>query len=183
MRSLYHSLKAVADWTDRVAQKVLIGLSLAMLITILVQIFYRFVLTKFVGFSLSYTEELSRYLMIWMAYLGIAVGLTEGLHVAFDSILNCLAPRGRQVLYVITRVLMICFIYILITEGWFFIRIIWNNRSPAMQIPMWWAYLAVLVGASLTMLRLIVQTLAVVLDMEDLKTKERGGGFRCNSSS
>lgn len=170
MQQVYRILKNIADWSDRVAEKVLIFLMGAMFVTVLVQIFYRYIFVYFIGISLPYTEELARYLTIWIAYLGIAVGLKEGIHVSFDLLYDKLSSKGKRLLYIVERIMMLYFILVVLIVGWSLLGRISNNVSTAMRIPMVWAYSAPWIGSWLILLRLLVQLLGVIFGFEEQKT-------------
>ena len=58
------------------------GLMFSMMLLICAQVFYRYVLTA----PLPWSEELGRYIFIWMSFLGIAAAYYKGRHMAFDLI-------------------------------------------------------------------------------------------------
>lgn len=169
MKQVYRVLKGTADWTDRVTEKIMIFFMGAMLFTVLIQVFYRYIITRFIHYPLAYTEELARYLTIWIAYLGIAVGLKEGIHVSFDLIYNKLSPKSQCQLYILGRITMLYFISIILIAGWSLLGRISSNVSPAMRIPIVWVYSAPWVGGCLIALRLMVQLLGVILGFDKPK--------------
>jgi len=169
MQQVYRILKNIADWSDRVVEKVIVFFMGAMFITVLVQIFYRYIFVHFFKISLPYTEELARYLTIWIAYLGVAVGLKEGIHVSLDIIYNKLPFKGKRLLYIIERMLMLFFVLVLLIAGWDLLERISSNRSTAMRIPMVWAYSAPWIGSWLILLRILVQLLEAMFCFEEHK--------------
>ena len=170
MQQVYRILKSIADWSDRVVEKVLIFFMGAMFITVLVQIFYRYIIVYFLRISLPYTEELARYLTIWIAYLGVAVGLKEGIHVSLDLMYNKLPFKGKRLLYIIERMMMLFFVLVVLIVGWDLLERISSNRSTAMGIPMVWAYSAPWIGSWLILLRVLVQLLGAMFGFEEQKT-------------
>jgi len=167
MQQVYRILKNFADWSDHVVEKILIFLMGAMFITVLVQIFYRYIFVHFFKVSLPYTEELARYLTIWIAYLGVAVGLKEGIHVSFDLLYNKLSSKGKRLLYIIERILMLYFVLVVLIVGWELLGCISNNVSAAMRIPMVWVYSAPWIGSWLILFRLLVQLLGAIFGFEE----------------
>ena len=169
MQKVYKVLKKVANWTDWVAEKILIFLMGVMLLSVLVQIFYRYIFSHFIHYSLPYTEELARYVSIWIVYLGIAVGLKEGIHISFDLLYKKLSPKGQRQLYVLGRIMMLYFISVILIVGWNLLDRISSNISSAMRIPMVWAYSAPWIGSWLVLLRLLVQLLDAIFGFEGQK--------------
>ena len=170
MEKTYRALKTLADFTDRVVEKIMIFLMIAMFITVLAQIFHRYIIVQFIRFSFPYTDELARYLTVWIAYLGIAVGLKEGIHASFNLIFSKLSSKSQRLLYIIERILMLYFIIVIIIFGWIFLGRIYSNVSPAMQIPMVWAYSAPWIGSWLILFRLLVQLLGAIFGFDKPKT-------------
>jgi len=172
MEQLYNILKSIADWTDRISEKILIFLMGTMLITVLVQIFYRYIIVHFIHYSLPYTAELARYLTIWITYLGVAICLKEGIHASLDFLYNKLMSKGYSRLllftYIFNRIIMLYFIIVILIAGWSLLGRLSSNRSAAMQIPMVWVYGAPWVGSCLVALRLVVQIIGCYFGFEKL---------------
>ena len=99
--------------------------------------------------SLVWSEELARYLFIWLIFLGAAIGVRERNHIAFDLFGSSLGPRGGQALEWLVRVATLAFAASLIVPGWRFVVVGMSNASPALEIPMGWVYLAPVVGGLL----------------------------------
>ena len=72
-----------------VTRPIVMALMGLMTVNVLLGVFFRYV----VGDALTWTEESSRYLMIWMGFLATALALREGGHVAMDLLLSRL-PRA-----------------------------------------------------------------------------------------
>ena len=166
---IYRFLKRIADLLDRYSEKLLIILMISMFITVLIQIFYRYIVIRFTRISLPYTEELARYLLIWISYLGVAVGLNEGIHVSFDLLYDKLNISGKRFLYIVERLLMLFFILTILIAGRDLLVRLSSNVSPAMRIPIIWAYAAPWIGSWLIMVRLIVQLWGSIFYCDEYK--------------
>ena len=167
MEKTYRALKAMADFTDRVAEKIMIYLMIAMFITVLTQVIHRYIIIKIIRFSLPYTDELARYLLVWIAYLGIALGLKEGSHASFNLMFDKLSFKGQRLLYIIERIMMLYFILVMLVFGWDLLVRISANESPSMRIPMVWVYSAPWLGSWLILFRLLVQLLGTIFGLEE----------------
>jgi len=170
MKELLRVLRSIVGWLDRIVEKLLIFLIFSMFITVLVQIFYRYIFSRFLNISLPYTEELARYITIWIVYLGIAIGLEEGLHVSLDLIYDKLSFNNKRLLYIVQRIMMIFFILTVLIFGWELLGRITTNKSASMRIPMTWAYSAPWIGAWLTILRLLVQLFDTLFTFDEEQT-------------
>ena len=68
-----------------------VGLFFAMTVTVLIQVFFRFVLQS----PLRWTEELARYLMIWLVLLASSIAMRNRAHLQVDVLTSAL-PRGPK---------------------------------------------------------------------------------------
>jgi len=83
-------MRLLNRWVDAAAA----GLFAATLVLVNVQILCRFVL----AIGVPWTEEVSRLIFIWLAYLGAAIGAREGTLIVIDTLPMLLGPRVQRVL-------------------------------------------------------------------------------------
>lgn len=108
-------------------------------------------------YSLPWSEEMSRYIMVWMAYIGASVGIKRNAHLGVEALINTL-PQKIQKAAVYVRVAIILVFNILIIYYSYQIishQIKIQQTSPALFIPIWIAYFAVPFGMFLMAVRLI----------------------------
>lgn len=101
--------------------------------------------------SLVWAEELSRYLMIWLTFLGIGPVLRFGGHVAVDSLLVSLSDAQQRIARLIVAVLVVAFCLYLIYAGWAYVGRSWRQSTPVLDIPFAFVALAAPVGFALTL--------------------------------
>lgn len=109
------------------------------------------------GFNAGITvsEELSRWLFVWMTFLGAVVGLHRRAHLGTDMLLVALKPAGQKVCFVLAHLLML-FICVLMVQGaWAQTVINLGTTSAAMQVPVAWLYASGLVFSVLAALVLL----------------------------
>ena len=132
--------------------------AVAMLVIIMVALVGFQVLSRYVfHFSLSYTEEVVRYLFVWATFLGIAGAVRDGRHLSISS-----APgRGSGFLRSVVRFLAgagaLVFSAALLVSGAkiVFLQASTGQKTAALGFPMWLVGLAVPVGAALLILRVV----------------------------
>jgi TRAP-type C4-dicarboxylate transport system permease small subunit len=117
------------------------------LLAMVAQVVSRYV----IGSSLIWAEELARYALIWSAMVGAAVAYRRLAHVGMSALLELLPDRPQRLAARLIHLLVLSFVLVVAYEGWFlalrnFAR---DQLSPALQVPIAWAYLAVPVGAFL----------------------------------
>lgn len=155
----------------------LIGALLAVIsVVVLTQVVVRFVLTSLgINISAPWTEELARYLLVWLIFLGAAVGCRRMQLISLDFVVKWLpAPLGKAARY---AAFALCFwIFVLMIQyGTQFVVIIGRSElSPVMQISKEWVYWAMPVGAALMMVNTLAFLVEIILDGKDIRY---AGGF------
>ncbi len=113
------------------------------------------VITRYVfNFSIIWAEEVSQYLMIWIAYLGAGLALRQGRHVAIEMFQDRVrAPLGRALRAAIAGMILV-FLAVLAVLGFQFVAFAWVQETPVLNISLGIPYLAVPIGAMLFVLHL-----------------------------
>lgn len=112
-----------------------------------------------------WSEELTRYLMIWGAFIGSAVAVRLEGHVA-ASFLAAKGGRNLQrFLKSLTRTVLVLFLAVLIYYGFALSLRVSGQLSPALQISMMWPYLSIPVGCCLMLIEIVA---AMLLDNSNL---------------
>ena len=144
----------VLKFLDENLEKMLCVVFLALMsIIIVLQVFFRYVLNN----SLSWSEELARYLIIWMIYIGISYGVKLDKHICVDAVYTFM-PKGIKRGYaIVAYILFLIFAVAIIYYGILVVgmQITSGQVSPAMGLPMQYVYAAPVVGMVLTVIRLI----------------------------
>jgi TRAP-type C4-dicarboxylate transport system permease small subunit len=141
----------------------LLGLLLAVIsVVVLLQVGVRFVLTAMgVNIAAPWTEELARYLLVWMIFLGAGVGCRRMQLIALTFVIGWLPPWLGRAARLLALALCLWLFGILLIYGWQFMQVIGRSEmSPVMQIGKAWVYWAMPVGAAL----MIVNTLAFIAE-------------------
>lgn len=124
-----------------------------MVVILFAQVFAR----VFFSSSIVWSEEVARYLFIWLVFLGLGAVTLRGAHIVVDVLLLRLPVKGRkiatQTIYAV--VFMINVVVIIATVRMIEVVLSLNQTSPAANIPMGLVYLAVPVGVTIASLRLI----------------------------
>lgn len=127
---------------DKVLAKLLIIIMSIMVINVLWQVFSRYV----IGAPSSFTDELARYLMIWIGILGAAYVSGRNRHVAIDVLPSRLSAKTQKKLSLIVRILIILFcLFALVIGGsrLVYITYVLDQYSPALQVPLALVYMVI----------------------------------------
>ncbi len=125
---------------DKILANALVVIMAVMVLNVLWQVFSRFLL----GSPSSFTDELARYLLIWIGILGAAYVSGQNLHVAIDVLPKRFSQRTQYRLRLIVDWLIILFsLGALVIGGSRLVYIVYvlDQHSPALQVPLALVYL------------------------------------------
>jgi TRAP-type C4-dicarboxylate transport system permease small subunit len=105
--------------------------------------------------SLLWAEEASRYLMIWLTFVGSGLVLRYGGHVGIDTLQDAL-PRYATAIRAAIFVLLLAFFALMIVVGLRYAAFAWSQTTPVLQIPIGAVYLAMPVGFGLMIAHLLL---------------------------
>lgn len=122
-------------------------------ILVTVQVFMRYVMQN----SLSWSEELARYCMVWMVYIGVAYAAKHSLHIRVDAINMILSERAKKIVNLIAHFIFLafCLITVYLGTGAFLRMLRFVQYTPGLRIPMAYVYIGVPLGFALTAIRLM----------------------------
>jgi len=131
---------------------VLITLVVVMTVVVFLQVIYRYLLAQ----PLHWSEELARYLFVWISILGAALSVQRRGHFGMDFFFKMLPDKGRRYLIFLIYLLMGVVVLVILVQGIFLVQKTAAQQSPAMEISMGWAYASLPAGAALMALHLLV---------------------------
>jgi C4-dicarboxylate transporter DctQ subunit len=130
----------------------LIILSASVILTIVtIEVGLRYIF----GHSLIFTEELSRYLMVWIVFLGGAIAIRDGSHIKINVFVIRLNTKIRQILQTVAHALTLAFLVVITIEG---IRILPRQLYQmciTIDISLFYFYLAIPTGSILMIIFLL----------------------------
>ena len=135
---------------DKVLSWVLIVLMAVITINVLWQVFSRFILQN----PSSFTEELARYMLIWIGILGAAYVAGQKLHLAIDLLSTKLQGKSKSFLEIFIQLSIFIFSFFVMVVGG--VRLVYitlelNQISAALQIPLGYVYLVLPISGALMM--------------------------------
>ena len=117
----------------------LLALAVGILIfPVSMQIFSRY--TELIP-SYIWTEEMARFLFVWMIMIGAMLGIHEGRHFEVD-VWPRLSPRPQAVLRLVSNFAVLVFALVFVWAGWYFTRFAWNRISELAELPLWLIHMA-----------------------------------------
>lgn len=153
---------------DKLEEYLLCG---SLVVTTLI-VFLQVIMRKLFNNSLTWSEELTRYIFIWQIWLGVSIAQRNKQHIKVE-LLTSLVKNKKVIAFVdiLATIILIAFNIFLVVYGSELVSqmITRGNLSGAMRLPMWIVYLAVPVSAFMLTLRLIAQ---IVEDIKKAVGKE-----------
>jgi len=150
---------------DKVQAATVVAALSAMIVVVGLQVFFRFVVKG----SLPWSEELARYLMVWTVFIGASLGAKEGAHIGVEAFVRLLPKTVYRFACLLAGIISIIFCIVIAVLSFKVVQGIFNagQLSPAMEIPMYWAYAAVPVGTVLMAISFLQATLAKLFAPEE----------------
>jgi TRAP-type C4-dicarboxylate transport system permease small subunit len=142
---------------DRVLIRVNRWAVIAILAAMAVMVFANVALRFLTDHSILWVEEVSRYLMIWLTFLGASLVLRYGGHIGIDSLQQALPAHAAWIRLAIYALVLVFFATML----WLGVRysmVTWGQTTPVMQIPIGAVYLAMPIGFALLIAHLLLMT-------------------------
>jgi TRAP-type transport system small permease protein len=142
-------------WAERMARiQTWITFGTISLITACVatQVFVRYVLQKPL---FLWSEEVARFLLIWMVFLGIGIGVKNDAHFAMDLLQSYLGKRWGAALRLFNDLCMGLLLVLLVVAG---LRFAWFGifqTSANLEIPMVWVLISIPIGGIVALLYLV----------------------------
>ncbi len=126
-------LKKISTQINRTTEVLLFGLGFSMAIIVAVQVFFRYVLNQ----SLFWSEELARYLLVWLTFLGASCAYYRHAHPGVDILYNRVPPFLRKGFALAIHLVSIGLFAVMIVCGWQFAHFVRLQTTPALQLPKW----------------------------------------------
>lgn len=162
-------MKKTLRWLDNNFEKVItIFLMCVMTIILFIQVVMRRVFNN----SLTWSEELARYLFIWLIYIAISTGAKQMAHLKVEAFLNLFPKKLRPYIVIFAELLFLAFAVVIAYYSTILVmkQISIGQVSPAIGIPMWIVYLAPVVGFILTAIR---QIQVIIFRIKELRVPEK----------
>jgi len=125
-------MKMSINWYHRLLVWLLIGTVAVLVVPVTLQIISRY--TALIP-AYIWTEELARFMFIWMVMLGAMIGVREGTHFEVD-VWPVLGPRANALLRIVSHVFVLVFALVFVWWGIEFTRFGWDQLSEIAELPM-----------------------------------------------
>src|SRR5512140_3204480 len=103
----------------------------ACLVVMVVLVFGNVVLRYAFNSGITVSEELSRWLFVWLTFVGAIVAMRDRAHLGMDSVVSRLPAWGKRACFVLSNLLMLYVVYLFAVGSWQQTLINIDNKAPA----------------------------------------------------
>ena len=150
-------LNKLSDIVNFLVEHVVAILMGLMTVVVFLQVVFRLI-----SGSLPWSEELARYMMIFMVYLGASVGVKKKNHIAIEFVAN---QKGRTIVDILSDLLMLAAFAVIIHFGLNVVRVTMMQKSPVLRVKMGYMYFSIVLGGILMCLQTVVNLISSVRNL------------------
>lgn len=147
----------------KIINRVTEGFSAILLFGMVVLIFLQIVSRLLLESSFPWTEEVARFMMIWLTFLGTAFAFQYGAHIGVEFFVEKFPKMLRAIVQVIVGIICLSFFVLLIVKGYELASGALVQTSPALNVPMGYVYSVIPISGVLMSLNLIDVTIKTLL--------------------
>ncbi len=143
-----------------ILEKILSWMVAVLLVVMSVVVFANVILRYFFGMTIGWYEELSRFILIWIVFLGAVIAYFKGDHLSLDIVLKIIKPKAQGVVTIAADALVIAALLIMIQGGFAMALDSLASGWVASSIPIPYGYVYMVgpVSAILMLLQALIKT-------------------------
>ena len=122
-------------------------------VIVFTQVLLRYVIRT----SLPWTEEMARYLFVWLVFIATSVCVKKQAHLGIDFLVIRLSPKVQRHLYTLSLVLSLAFSIVVVHKGYDLLTRSVDQISPMLHVPMSFVYIIIPVSYMVICLVLLWQ--------------------------
>lgn len=153
-------MKAFEHWFVEANKWALVLLLAAMSCIVFANVSLRFL----TNFSITWSEEVARYLMIWMTFIGAGLALRFGGHVAINNFQEMLPLPAQRLTRTVVAILLLAFCVVMVWMGYDYLSRMRFQVTPATRVSFSYIYAAMPIGFILLIVHLLLVAKSYVLE-------------------
>lgn len=149
-------MKALAQLVGKALEVLAVVILSAMSILVFLNVVLRY------GFnsSINVSEEISRFMFVWLTFLGAVLAFSENQHVSVTMLTDKLSLMKRKVLGLLTDGVMLFCCYLIIDGSWIQFNLNLHNLAPISGLPQGITFLASTVAGVLIAILIVARMVA-----------------------
>ena len=136
------------DFISAVVKYVILVMTTCIFIIVLFTVFSRYLF----NYVASWSEEVPRYLLVWIGFLGAALAVRQNEHIGFDYIFNKLPPTGQKILALLLNLGIVIIGLIMLVYGFDFVKQFGGDWMESIPFTNIWFYSSLPVTGALILL-------------------------------
>lgn len=156
---------------DKIEDTALIAMFVAMVGIIFFQVVMRYVFNN----SSAWSEELGKFLFVWLSWLGISIGHRRKEHIKITILVDKIPYKLQKVFEAITELILIVICGITLYYGIIMIGIQINVPYAGIKISTAWGYLSLVLGCGIFILRAVVFFIQAIKSINNKNILSEGG--------
>ncbi len=133
-----HNIKKLRRIVNKAEDVMSVSIIILLCIVVFLQVFFRYVVNK----PLAWSEELARFLSIYLVYIASSVVLRDDSHMSMDYVVQLLPIKARVFIDILGKVIISSFLILAIVKSLTLVRVAFTQLSPSLDIPMGIIYAA-----------------------------------------
>lgn len=160
--------KKILDRVNALVEYAVCALLVVMVVVVFLQVIFRFIIRS----SLPWSEELARYVMVWIVFLGASIGVKRKSHIGVEAVVAMLPDSMRRWTSIFVNAMCCVFFVLMVHYGRMILRVVGSQLSPAMEISMAIPYSAVFAGGALMCVHCFFQMVELMIEAFSGRTVE-----------
>ncbi|PJG85209.1 TRAP transporter small permease [Conservatibacter flavescens] len=141
--------------TDKLFKGVSLLLGL-MLVVMIALVFFNVILRFFFNSGLVWSEEVSRYVFVYVIYIGAIVAMKENAHLGVDTLIKNVPEKIKMLLFVLGRIIIVVVMGILVKGSYAMVMQSMTAKAAATGLPLSFVYVTgVITGAAIILISVL----------------------------
>ena len=151
-------LSAASTYVNKLVEATVFVMLAVMVIVISAAVFWRYALND----SLSWSEELGRYLLVWLSFLGASIGTYQAAHISISTVTDRLPPGLRWWTRLATDLLVVVFLSVILYQSIKILPVMAVRIAPTLAIRMSVVYVALPLSSTIMLLHMVARCAATL---------------------
>jgi len=108
----------------------------SMLGLMIVLVFMNVILRYFFDSGITWSEEMARYLFIWIIYIGAIGAMRDNTHLGVDTVIRRMPPKLQKVAYLLGQMVILAMMLLLLDGSWELTLLNVDSKASATNIPL-----------------------------------------------
>lgn len=124
--------------------------------------------------SAPWTEELAVYCMVYMALIGMEVGLRDGTQVSVTALTSKLKGKTKKIVWIVSQIILLTFLFMMLYYGIALVQkqIATGQTSPVLKFPMYTIYFSLVLSFGISF---FVQLILLICNILNINTDDITG--------